>query len=86
MDMVEQDLPCNNNRVLRLLILTELFAIINKEASSFTIASPKGLEILSRGIAWRSLGDVYSSLNDNKRYKLKYRSELNNIIAIVMPS
>jgi hypothetical protein len=76
--VVERYLPYNNNRVLRLPISTELFAIAIKEASSLTIAPPKVLEILSHRIARYPLGDIYSSLNNGKRHKLKYRGELNN--------
>ena len=82
--MVERYLPCNNNRVLRLPISTELFAIAIKEASSLTIAPPKVLEILSYGIAWYPLGDIYSSLNNSERHKPEYYSELNNVLAVVV--
>jgi hypothetical protein len=86
MDMVERYLLYNNNRVLRLAISTELFAIIIKEASFLIITPLKVLKILLYKIAWYPLGDIYSSLNNSERYKLKYYGELNNVLAIVVLS
>jgi hypothetical protein len=82
--MVERYLLYNNNRVLRVIISTELSAIAIKEASFLMIAPSKVLEILLYGIARCPLGDICSSLNNSERHILEDYSKLINILVVAV--
>ena len=82
--MIKWYFPCNDDRILRLLVSAKVPHFVIQETCLLAIAFSKLFQVL---LNWRSrcmMRDVCSRLDNNKRHKLEWRCELCNILTITL--